>query len=235
MQNRYAGDIGDYIKLSLLRHICPGKTLGVNWYLYPNENHNADGRHTAYLSDPQHWRPLDPGLFDTLKGAVTGERSVKALEQCLGVSPVFFSVSLPTNGPASERSAARSAWFQRSLQALSHCDLVFADPDNGLVSDDAHRRKDRTFGKRIPLSEVQALCAGRTAVIYHHNSRFKGGHDAEVDHWLQMIGLPSIAVRASAYSCRTFFIINPDNEIRTRTAEFCERWKSYKIRLHGTA
>lgn len=39
----------------------------------------------------------------------------------------------------------------------------------------------------MPDAEVQALARGRTAVIYHHDPRQKGGHDAEVDHWIEGI------------------------------------------------
>lgn len=66
MQNRYTGDIGDYVKLAILRALSPGYRLGVAWWLYPDENHNQDGRHTGYLNHPESWRHLDPDLFDTL-------------------------------------------------------------------------------------------------------------------------------------------------------------------------
>ena len=66
---------------------------------------------------------------------------------------------------------------------LTGCDLVFADPDNGLIDDGIHRRNTRKFGKQMPISEATALATGRTAVIYHHNSRFPGGHELEIDHW----------------------------------------------------
>ena len=37
MQNRYAGDIGDFGKLGLLRTLyAAGFSVGVNWYLNPN-------------------------------------------------------------------------------------------------------------------------------------------------------------------------------------------------------
>jgi len=47
MQDRYAGDVGDFVKLGLLRAISPGRKLGVAWYRYPDEAHNGDGRHTG--------------------------------------------------------------------------------------------------------------------------------------------------------------------------------------------
>lgn len=233
MQNRYAGDIGDYIKFALLRHLSVGRTLGIAWYLYPDEGHNADGRHTSYLSDPEEWRQLDPGLFDALAKVVSGKRTVARLLSAEAIEAArVFSKSILPNVVAGERSSARAKWFNQNLRALSGCDLVFADPDNGIIDSDVRRRRQKTFGKQMPLSEVLAISEGRSAVIYHHNTRFKGGHDKEVDHWLAQLGHSAIAVRANAYSCRTFFIVNPDDELITRAEEFCSRWSSHKIRLH---
>ena len=85
MQNRYTGDIGDYIKYALLRAISPGIKLGVAWYLYPDEGHNSDGKHVQCINDPQRWRHLYPELFDALKCIVAGDRSVSADEQPGGI------------------------------------------------------------------------------------------------------------------------------------------------------
>jgi len=87
MQDRYAGDLGDFLKLGLLRWLvapsfdAPPHRLGVVWYLAPNESHNADGKHVAYLdrqnSAGRQLRPLDPDLYDRLVAMVAGgERSV---------------------------------------------------------------------------------------------------------------------------------------------------------------
>ena len=38
MQNRYVGDIGDYLKLGILRALSPGYHLGVAWWLFPDES-----------------------------------------------------------------------------------------------------------------------------------------------------------------------------------------------------
>lgn len=233
MQNRYAGDIGDYIKLALLRHISVGKKLGVAWYLYPDESHNFDGKHTHYLSEPGKWRHLDPVLFDALGKIITKERSIAALQGSDALNAIFASDPLTTADlPANERSNNRSLWFENTQRQLSACDLVFADPDNGIVDNTEKRRRQKVFGKQMPLSEVTALARDRTAVIYHHNTRFKGGHDAEVGHWLSQLGPNAIAVRANAYSCRTFFIVNPDPVLVNRAASFCDRWADHNVRLH---
>jgi hypothetical protein len=45
-----------------------GLKLGVNWYLYANEGHNKDGRHTAYLKRDRHKvETCDPELYLFLK------------------------------------------------------------------------------------------------------------------------------------------------------------------------
>ena len=50
MQNRYAGDVGDFGKLGMLRAIASSAMkIGVNWYLVPDEGHNDDGKHIGYF------------------------------------------------------------------------------------------------------------------------------------------------------------------------------------------
>ena len=234
LQNRYAGDVGDYVKLALLRALAPELKLGVAWYLYPDEGHNSDGRHISYLRYPSQWRHLDPDLFDGLSHVVATSRSVTAIERAQLVDATFAREPLNhALHPPGARSAERTAWFSRLLERMSDREIVFADPDNGLTDDDPTRRARPTFGKHLPLAEARALADGRCAVIYHHNSRFKGGHDAEVDHWRRKLGGSTVAIRATAFSCRTFFIVNGSTTILERAARFTERWSDAKVRMHG--
>ncbi|MBR3160173.1 MAG: hypothetical protein IKF14_13900 [Atopobiaceae bacterium] len=58
MQNRYTGDIGDFSKLGLLQVLhAAGLSIGLNWYLTPDETHNNDGCHTKSTSSPGTGRP----------------------------------------------------------------------------------------------------------------------------------------------------------------------------------
>ena len=55
MKNQYVGDIGDYTKLALLRVIeNAGFSIGVNWYLTPDDKDSKDGRHIEYLNSTRH-------------------------------------------------------------------------------------------------------------------------------------------------------------------------------------
>ena len=52
MQNRYTGDIGDFGKLGLLRQISEAEfSIGVNWYLTPDESHNGEAKFYPEILD----------------------------------------------------------------------------------------------------------------------------------------------------------------------------------------
>lgn len=209
------GDIGDFVKLAILRALMPGERLGVAWRLYPDEAHNADGRHIGYLSSPGQWRAYDPDLFDGLAAVVAeGRRRVRALQDA-GLLPgaEFCDEVIPTSGTPAKRRAGRAAWFGRVQARLAGCSIVFADPDNG--PETAGFSPGALVGcKCISLAEVAALAApGRTLVIYHHQTRRKGGHVAELAHWadrLRAQGFPTVdAIRSRPFSARAFFIPQP--------------------------
>ena len=233
MQDRYVGDVGDFVKLGLLRAIAPGRKLGVAWYRYPDEGHNGDGRHIGYLQDrDQKLARLDPELFEHLNGVVRTARSIRSLLPVLGDARSSDEALDVTKVPVPKRRSWRASWFDRLMGDLDRCDLVFADPDNGLTDDDDRRKGRATFGKSLPISEALRLSQGRAAVIYHHNTRRAGGHDAEVDHWMSVLGAPCLAVRARAYNCRTFFIVNPDPRMEDDVRRFCDQWSILKVSLH---
>lgn len=229
MQNRYVGDIGDYAKYALLRAIGREHQLGVAWYLYPDEGHNADGKHTSYLDAPAQWRDLDPDLFDGLKSLVSqDQRCVDSIERAqLLPSGQFHSRVLSSDlRTYGERAAWRQQWFEHVLSDLGECNFVFADPDNGLCGDERFRAGRRKDWKRLPISEARALAEGRTAVIYHHNSRWPGGHEAEIRHWMSELGEGTMALKWSAYGSRTFFVMNAPADMQGRLNAFAADWGS---------
>jgi hypothetical protein len=225
MQDRYTGDIGDYVKLAILRALAPGRVLGVAWWLYPDESHNnGDGRHTGYLDQPERWRAFDPAAFDHLRAVVASDRRHVAALEDAGLLPGarFFREPVPTGGTARERRTARTAWLGRLVAATDDCDLLFLDPDNGFETKDFDLGAARA-GKSVALSELQALQRpGRTLLVYHHQTRMRGGHDQELEHWgerLRGCGFRQVdALRASAYSARAFFLLDAAPELRARAS-----------------
>lgn len=175
MQNRYVGDVGDFAKYSLLRALRAGRptlTLGVFWYLYPDEEHNGDGRHIGYLDQPA-LRDRDIETHRALAEFVrSGSRSIAAVER----SSILRGASFYSNcvaireGPAA-RLAHRSSWFDNGLAALSGADILFFDPDNGIETR-ALKRSDHRAGKYVFWEELErAWATGASLVVYNHLNR----------------------------------------------------------------
>jgi hypothetical protein len=181
MQDRYVGDVGDFGKYGLLRTLGAGLSLGVVWYLVPNESHNADGKHVSYLirspANLNRYRECDSELYNTLAKIVDDrQRSVMSVRQ-RGVLPAgtaFFEdpltyVGMPNIGPAAldARLRHRRRWMERALSQMAGAEVIFLDPDNGFES--GTRRHEAKGPKYVYFDEVQPyLDRGQSVVVYHH-------------------------------------------------------------------
>ena len=231
MQNRYVADIGDYVKLAILRTLAPGRSLGVVWWLFPNESRNADGRHREYLKKPNEWKDFDRELFDALlKIEEEKQRDVHVLEKAANIpDAVFVSDLIPCDArPFSQRPEARNQWLEGVKAKLKDCDLVFLDPDNGIASERL-KLTWRRAGKSVKIEEMKALQENnRAMVVYHHQTRRKGGHAIEIRDLTKQLkgrGLHvSGTLRAEPWSPRVFFILNGDQELHDRARSIAECW-----------
>jgi hypothetical protein len=231
MQNRYVGDIGDYLKLGILRALSPGYHLGVAWWLFPDEVHNRDGRHVGYLSRSDLWRIFDPDLFDTLGSLVSsGRRHVSELEAANVLPGVTFaSEFIPTGGTAARRQQARREWLEAVRRKLERVNLLFLDPDNGLEPAGFHPTAAKS-GKSIMISELHQLArSGRCLIVYHHHTRRANGHHAEMQDWadrLRASGFATVdALRARPFSPRVYFLLNAPAVIRQRAKQIAMDWQ----------
>jgi hypothetical protein len=241
MQDRYVGDVGDFVKFGILRALAGDHSVGVAWWLHPDEMHNGDGRHVTYLQRAN-WRDLDQPLFDALNDIVQRDaRNVAALETArLLTNATYAREQIPTAGPAAARRLARSAWIERTHDHLAGTDLVFVDPDNGLETS-RFSPAARRAAKCVALAELRALAQpGRTLLVYHHQTRRPGGHEAELRHWGQRLSAAGFrqvdAIRARPYSPRAFFLIDAPQVMRDRAADLCLRWHellSWRPNLQG--
>ena len=154
MQNRYVADIGDYVKLAILRGLTCEKRLGVVWWLFPDENHNTDGGHKEYLDREEKWKHFDPPLFESLlKIARDKNRDVRAIENA-GILPnaTFASEFVPCETQHfSTRPAERNSWLARIKEKVKECNLLFLDPDNGIASDGI-KLTQRRAGKSVTIN-----------------------------------------------------------------------------------
>ena len=227
MQNRHAGDISAFVKCALLRAVMPGRRLGVVWYLYPDEDAAEDRRHLAYLNRARQWRSLDSDLYDALRTMVrAGRRSVGAIEAA-GLMPgaAFADQGLSiAEVPVRQRASWRRRWFERVSGTVAECDLVFADPDDGLCPDWRFRPAVRASAKTMALGEAAALGAGRALIVHHRNTSRHGGHREEVRYWQRELPGEVYAYYWRRWVNRTFFVLNADASITARLRKFAERW-----------
>ena len=172
MKNQYIGDIGDYGKYSLLRAFSNGGVkIGVNWYLTEDDGSN-DGKFTDYLKRKDEFRRYDPDLFDALKKlAGRKSKSVQDIEKYdLIHNAIFYSELLNPKGRPSDREEERRKWFENSIEALNDVELIFLDPDNGLLENGNASKPGAE--KYVLKEEVKKyFMAGHNVVYYCHKGR----------------------------------------------------------------
>ena len=212
MQNRYTGDIGDFSKLGLLRALrSAGLSVGLNWYLTPDETHNGDGRHVRYL-DQDEYRACDPELWSELGALVrSGKREVRYMESDDILQATFFSDCLDFRGKRKvDRTEIRAKWFSKSLAAMAGRDVVCVDPDNGLVVPSAlGRPKENKYV--LPEELAGYYAQGSTVVYYQHKARRKDPFYADqLDALLASGGFPAatgLALKFRTTSQRYYMLI----------------------------
>ncbi len=228
MQDRYAGDVGDFLNFALLRLlVAPAESpdvllLGIQWYRVPDEDHNDDGKHIGYLV-PGHrigerLRDLDPDLHTRLGEVVRSGRSIEAIERSGALPPGTITHREVLDlraaaGSAADRRRLRAGWVQRGLERLAPCDIVFADPDNGIRRSD-HRVASSapSAGKHAYLDELRPIVErGQSLVVYHHADRSGSVEQQVVRRFDDLRAAfpaspPLAAVRAARGSTRLFLV-----------------------------
>ena len=230
MQNRYFGDIGDFSKYGMLRVVIQcGLKIGINWYLYPNEGHNEDGKHTAFLKrDKYRVEECDPILYSFLKEKKNeidigvSERSVSLVENSniLGETVYHSEMLNFTNSYWKDRPTYRKLWHQRSIEKLKSVQILFCDPDNGFEVPSVGQTRIK-HGKYIEFYEVKKLIElGKTLIVYHHGPLwFKAGELALYVRKLRnniieqiQFNIPIVVLRWETTAPRFyFFLIRPEH------------------------
>ena len=171
MQDRYAGDVGDYGKIGLLKCLqAHGFTIGVNWYRVPvmDSEKKNDGTYKQqdgkYLVPPQ-IRECDPQLADILTNiAQSKNRSVAEIQKAdLVPGAIYFDDFLTLE--------CRHEWHEKALKRFKDADLVFMDPDNGLLVKSVGKSSARSI-KYVFYEEVKDFIdAGKSVLVYNHRCR----------------------------------------------------------------
>lgn len=205
MKNQYFGDINDYKKYSLIRHLSRwGQLKTVVCWLLTGDDKRQDGNNIQYLQQPNKWRKYDTNLYELLKQnvSVRGVRDVKVIEKSgLIANCSFFSKFLEDN------MESRDEYFSEFLKFAEGSDLVFFDPDNGLEVKSIPRGK-KNSSKYLYWNEVQASFeAGHSVLIYQHFPRMD--RESYIDNLVQHFRAITEAKRIFYYKTRhvVFFLL----------------------------
>jgi len=258
MQDRYTADAGDFGKYGLLRRLvgqapassgaaeeAPGAgarlRLAVNWCLVPDESHNNDGKHVAYLGiggHPDHtFRQCDPELFDRLRALVPHLRRVSEV-RAAGILPeetLWFERPIGGLGLPSSPDARRQ-WHAAALAATREAEIVFLDPDNGMRPGAPNGKPSE---KHIHLEELRDyLERGQSLVVYHHLDR-SAPHPEQIRSWRDRLeselGVKgAIGLRYRKGSSRAFFILpTPGHRALLRSRTDALLASPWRVRLRA--
>lgn len=137
MKNRFYGDVNDYIKYGILDILSNHyNTIGINWYLTDDRHgKESDGNIDRHINNEKQWRGFNSRIFDALKNRLQlGQRDIKyCREDELIDFKHEFTEQLPDNALHRDYEALRKGWHARAKNHLAECDLVFFDPDIGII------------------------------------------------------------------------------------------------------
>jgi len=169
VRDNWARDIADFAKYGLLKRLAgTDLRLGVFWYLTSHADRNAPL--VSYLSRPDGYRSCDDSLFDTLRRIHNEKGDFVTLGdiergKVLPDNTVFYAAPLSTTALGrTARHAARQRWFDSGCELTHDCDLIFLDPDTGLLPTD--RKAENADGEEYAtLDEITALCRRNQSVV----------------------------------------------------------------------
>ncbi len=176
MQNRYTGDIGDFGKFLLLKHLFPAESIATIWYFYPDESHNNDGSHRVEEGNSNiyhHCSTLDPQMAELFHHIHQHNSRHIGLFDELGVlkNGYYFSQSILGEG-----KGYRNQWLDNAVAFIrsNGCSVVCLDPDNGIEPSSMNKLSILKQGKYATYAEIESffeLEGVNHLVIYQHFHR----------------------------------------------------------------
>ena len=237
MQNRYTGDIGDFGKFLLLKHLFPDEKIATIWYLYPDESHNTDGSHRVEEGNLNLYRKcqaIDPQMAELFNIIHSGLKRHIGLFEELGV---LSNGSYFGEGIVGEGEAHRANWLERATAFITQqgSRVVCLDPDNGIEPSSMNKLSVLKQGKYATYSEIDAffsLGPVQHLVIYQHFHR-QCSHetqmqDANAKFETLYEGRATVAIlRHNAVQARFYIILS-------KQKSFSKRFLSVESLKYGT-
>lgn len=217
MQNRYVADIGDFGKYGLLKFISSETKLkiGINWcFTEPNKQelkkNKNDGKFIDYLlRDDEYSNKLkicDKELYNELKNLILEWKKGKDTRNVQEIEKRRCKILCENIDFYKEKINNRETWCKEGFDNLSNSDIIFFDPDNGLLINNENEEKSPKY---IYFSEIDPYFKrGQSLIIYQHANRNKGGFEKELNGKILELNYDNAcALRYKRGTARAFFII----------------------------
>ncbi len=229
MQERYLGDIHDFKKFIFLKFLSIefNKQIGLNWYLVDpkfisiKEKKNNDGEHRKYIQDEK-FKNIDEKVFEELKKFKPKElRKIDKFteETHLKKFIKFFNDKINIQ--------YRKDWLKRSLKFFDKEEIIFLDPDNGLLKSKVSRKHSLKY---ILIDEIKSYINSSKIVIYTQFQSFNKHHLlylCEIKKYLEenelILNIPVVRNRTAP---NTFYITICKNKkmveaLKVKIEKFC--------------
>ena len=177
MKEQYVGDIGDFGKVLLLKHLAGlGFKIGVNWVLTKNDN-RGDGKHRDYVGyrGKDSLCCCDEEVFERILPLAKAEKKDRKIED-LEALIRGFSGSVEFYPKKYIGGQKRKAFEDNAFAKLSPdlADLVFFDPDNGVDGEEG------MSSKHVYFSDLKRYWARKQSLLTYHHLGRKDTHEAQI-------------------------------------------------------
>lgn len=236
MQNRHTDDVGQFLKVALMRWLVSpspygqGHRLGLIWLQEPGGHHRIDGDHLAYLQ-PSHdageeLRSLDPVLYDRLRlMAAQSGRPVSVRETCraLPTDTVRFDRPLTFDALVRDDRAARAVgrqrWFHEAMVAVSPCSLVFLDSEDDVAGSEAQQASSEQADDGVAMPEIAQLLDRGQSVVTHQLAELSQAQPDSIKARLrdvhEALGAQPLVLVSEFGDCARLFTVIPHDRHRS--------------------
>jgi hypothetical protein len=162
MKNQYVGDINDYRKYDLLELLSKelNKKILVVWMLTPDDEKKSDGKKIKYFKYPQKWKNYNEELFECLIKIVDGKkRDVEEIQKWLKQKSDFEFHSDPIENDIQKRKE----YFDNVRKKAENVQIVFFDPDNGIVPQE--NKYNKNAEKYLFWDEIEKLWNAKKDIL----------------------------------------------------------------------
>jgi len=165
MQQRYLGDIHDFQKFIFVKFLsCAfNQKIGLNWYLVDpkqigvKEVNKIDGEKRYFLKRNE-FKTIDRKIYDEFVKLKTKKlRNIETFTKKTHLSEYisFYNKKIPLLN--------REKWFSDSLKFFNKKNIIFLDPDNGLLKN----KKSRKISlKYVLVNEIEAYLLKKKTIIF---------------------------------------------------------------------